>query len=284
MKDNRRNFIRKAALGSAALSTATGISILDAKTTRLPADEKANKTPGVFCWEIHYDDSDSTFLFKNGSATIQGTMEFISGNRKWKIVKSRDGVSERYAIVDPEGNVQGYLITRQDGGLLKLLCYHRTAQGYRGFLSFEGVMTFPSDSFACRTRPDPDERVLSLFSGPADSLLNDSIFNPETDTLLRINAAELQIKISIPVHIASGYRAELKNLLKRYSHSILKMITSETVMFLTIMRLTENGHQKLLRGGCHGIPISTRQPLTTTYTKPGQERNISSHSDARYGT
>jgi hypothetical protein len=194
MKDNRRNFLRKAALGSAAFSTGAGLSILDAGSTPLLADERATKAFQLPRWEISFDESLSRFLLKNDTVTIQGQMEFFSGDKKWMVTKSRDGVPDRYAIVDPQGNVQGYLVFIQGSGLLKLLFYHRTAQGYSGVLSYEGTLTFPSDGFACRTMPDPDERVLSLFNGQADSLLNDSVFAPETDAILQIDAADLQIK------------------------------------------------------------------------------------------
>ena len=65
------------------------------------------------------------------------------------------------------------------------------AQAYIGELSYKGRITFLADSFACRTRAKVGERVLSLSCGSADSRLNDSLFAPESDTALRLDAANL---------------------------------------------------------------------------------------------
>ena len=61
------------------------------------------------------------------------------------------------------------------------IAQHRHIQGE---LTYSGKITFLADSFASRTRAKVGERVLSLSSGSADSLLNDSLFAPESDTAL----------------------------------------------------------------------------------------------------
>ena len=118
----------------------------------------------------------------------------MSGPDKWTIVNSRDGVKNRYALVDLNDNVQGYFVLCQNAGHLQICFYHRTAQNYRGSLTFEGEITFFPDSFACRTRANEDERVLSLSCGMTDSLLNDSLFAPESDIILQLDAANLNLK------------------------------------------------------------------------------------------
>jgi len=97
-------------------------------------------------------------------------------------------------FIDLQGNVQGYFVFRQKlrTAAINILSSHCTV--IPGVLSLEGQITFISDGFACRTRTKADERVLSLSCGPADSLLNDSLFAPESDTALRTDASNLSIK------------------------------------------------------------------------------------------
>jgi len=200
MKDDRRAFIKKAALGSVAVSSGIRFSVLNAGS--IPGLSKSKKKtdteqqgidesfPG---WEVSFNDPTSALLLKNGPVSVQGHLKFVSGSNKWSVASSRDGLPDRYVLVDLQDNVQGYFVIDQNCGQLKLLFYHRTAQSYQGVLSFEGKITFMSDSFACRTRAKPGERVLSLSCVSADSLLNDSLFSPESDTALQLDAANLRL-------------------------------------------------------------------------------------------
>ncbi len=200
MKENRRNFLRKATLGSVAISSGAGLSLLNGESSfdsKVAKGKTGSETSGVeqssAGWEILFDESTSGLSLINGSALIQGKLTFVSGTNKWRVTKSRDGVTDRFAFVDLQGNVQGYFVFNKNCGQLQLLFYHRTAQAYEGELSFVGKINFPEDSFACRTRAKADERVLSLSYGPADSLLNDSLFAPGSDNALELDAAELHI-------------------------------------------------------------------------------------------
>jgi hypothetical protein len=197
----RRNFLRKAALGSAAISSVGGLSVLNAKSYSDIAEKKEKTDVGTTGveqsfpgWEVSFEEPTSALLLKNGSVSIQGQLNFVSGTNKWTVAKSRDGLPDRYALVDLQGNVQGYFVFNQNCEQLELFYYHRTAQAYQGTLSFEGKITFLADSFACRTRAKEGERVLSLSCGSADSLLNDSLFAPESDTALLLNAANLRLE------------------------------------------------------------------------------------------
>ncbi len=194
MKDTRRNFLKKAALGSAAFSAGSGLSVLDTSASLSMGEGNASEVFQLSGWEISFDEPSSVLTLKNGPVSVIGKMSFVSDKKKWAVAKSRDGIPDRYSIVDPQDDVQGYFIFTRSGSNLQILFYHRTAQDYDGTLSIEGTLMFPPSSFACRTRPDPDERVLSLCTGDADSMLNDSVFEPETDTLFQINAADLNLK------------------------------------------------------------------------------------------
>jgi hypothetical protein len=201
MKDNRRDFLKKAALGSAVISSGAGLSAL--KANESPSISGANEktllrstiTEQAFAgWEILFEERSSDLVLKNGSVSIKGQLFFHSGKDKWTISKSRDGVTDRYAFVDYQGNVQGYFVLFQNCEQLQLLFYHRTAQAYQGSLTFEGTIAFLSDSFSCRTRAKSGERVLALSSGLTDSIRNDSLFAPESDTMLRLDAVKLNIR------------------------------------------------------------------------------------------
>ena len=197
----RRDFLRKAALGSAAITSCGGLSVISAKSytnidganTKIELDPKGIELtfPG---WEVSFDNVTSALTLVNDPIIIHGQLTFVSGIDKWTIVKSRDGLPSRYALVDLKGDVQGYFVFQQNCNQLQLLFYHRTAQAYQGVFSFEGNITFLADSFTCRTRAKMGERVLLLCCGPADSLLNDSLFAPASDTALRLNATNLHIE------------------------------------------------------------------------------------------
>jgi len=145
-------------------------------------------------WEILFDEENSMLSMIIGPVSISGRLLFVSGSEQWLIVNSRDGIKNRFAFVDLNGNVQGYFVLQKKAGQLQIYFYHRTAQAYQGILSFEGKITFLADSFACRTRPQEGERVLSLSCGTTNSMLNDSLFAPESDIILQLDAANLNLK------------------------------------------------------------------------------------------
>jgi hypothetical protein len=107
----RRDFLRKAALGSAVISSAGGLSVLSAKSFSSISEAKEKTgfgTTGVEQsfpgWEVSFDEPTSALFLKNGSVSIQGQLNFISGKNKWTVAKSRDGVPDRYAFVDTQNN------------------------------------------------------------------------------------------------------------------------------------------------------------------------------------
>jgi len=145
-------------------------------------------------WSLIFSDEKGELTLQNGAIKLQGVLRFTSEGTEWKVGSSRDGVPHRNTLVDPRGDVQGYWIANCDGTRLELLFYHRTAQRFAGRISFEGTLTFAEDGFACRTRPNAGERVLHMRCGPADSLQNDSLFSPENDLLLQVDAAQCAIE------------------------------------------------------------------------------------------
>jgi len=182
----RRNFLKKAALGSAAFSSVGGLTVLGAQNNSgiNPGKEESGFEPtanqeSFSGWDVSFDESSSELLLSNGSVLVKGQLSFVSDSTKWMVSNSRDGQSNRYALIDIQNNVQGYIVFNQNCNQIQLFYYHRTAQAYKGELSYTGRITFLPDSFACRTKARVGERVLSLSCGSTDSLLNDSLFAPK---------------------------------------------------------------------------------------------------------
>lgn len=146
-------------------------------------------------WQVTFDEQDAQLELANaaGEVALSGHLGFSSGAKAWRVVAPRDAVKDRLALLDDKGNVQGYVAFQGSGDRLSLLVYHRTAQSYAGALTFTGEVRFTADSFACRTQPLKGGRVLQLASGPADSGLNDSLFDPERDRALLVRAARNRI-------------------------------------------------------------------------------------------
>jgi hypothetical protein len=198
--NNRRKFLKKAAIGSAAIAGLSGWSSLEAAggassacDTNMPEGAQKGESVANTGWTAAFDEAASTVVLQNGQITLSGKLSFTSGGAQWTVARSRDGVADRYALVDTQGDVQGYFVLITDGEQLKLLFYHRTAQNYAGVLSFTGKIGFLEDSFPCRTVPLAGERVLPLSCGRTDSVLNDSLFSPSGDLALQIEAARLSL-------------------------------------------------------------------------------------------
>ncbi|MDR1938303.1 MAG: alpha-galactosidase [Tannerellaceae bacterium] len=188
----RRDFIRKAAMGSMAIAALPGFGNAGYANTAGKLPE--GNDPVWDGWKESFDEKEAVLSIQNGPVVLTGKLKFVSGQQEWKIVRSRDGVPERYALVDLQENVQGYLVCIPQATGIRILFYHRTAQSYAGIWSWTGEIHFLQGSFPCRTGVKAGERVLPLSSGAADSLLNDSLFSPETDTALQLSAAHLRIK------------------------------------------------------------------------------------------
>ena len=142
-------------------------------------------------WQVAFDETDGRLELTHaeGEAKISGMLGFSSGGKAWRVAAPRDAVRDRLALLDPAGNVQGYVTFQGSGDRLALLVHHRTAQSFEGRLTFTGEAVFTPDSFACRTRPLRGSRVIQFTSGPADTALNDSLFDPERDRALLVRAA-----------------------------------------------------------------------------------------------
>jgi hypothetical protein len=225
MNKNRRDFLKKATLGSIAITSAGSLSVFEAHSKTLVPEEIKTTNPLELTkpWEISFNEVKNELSLINGPVKIKGQINFYSEDKKWTISNSRDGVLNRYALIDTNGNVQGYFVLNPDFGQVQFLFYHRTAQAYEGELTFEGTINYLPDSFACRTKASVDERVLSMSCGNTDSILNDSLFSPEKDAVLQLNASNIHLKNLSP----DSYSFYLKGYIHKSSEAIFSICFEE---------------------------------------------------------
>ncbi len=142
-----------------------------------------------------------------GGISVKGRMSFVRAEDELLFVKARDnGLSPRLMIVSQRGEVCGYVMPRQDGSerAFSVHDYGGVAKPLVGAFSWRGEVRCPVDAFPCRMRPvAEDARVVSMATRGADSLLNDAIFLPETDTAIVFAADDtVEIKTLEPGHFA----------------------------------------------------------------------------------
>ena len=142
-------------------------------------------------WTLNFDEATSQLTVTHeNQVVISGTLGFESNGEKWSVGVARDAVTNRLAIMNPQGLVFGYVTFQVNGNRLELLFHHRTRQFYSGVFTFDGDIDFRPESFACRTTADCGEQVLTLGTGGADSRNNDTLFAREEDLALQIHAAQ----------------------------------------------------------------------------------------------
>ena len=131
------------------------------------------------------------------TARIAGRLEFVSpGGEPMSIALAPGAGPERLVIRDSRGDCQMYLRLSSAGRDLGLALVPRGRTNSRGQLSFRGVATLGHQTFACRTFAPQDPDVVQMASGPADSALNDSLFDIERDTAVRFHAERVTITTS----------------------------------------------------------------------------------------
>ena len=184
----RRKFIKTVTLGTVAMSASGTMQAFSPVS-----GERQTPHGSPVPWDCSFDEDKSELHVSSPSAVIDASLSFVSDGKAWSLSASRDGVRDRFALVAPDGNVQGYWTVNSDGGRLEILFFHRSAQNYEGVFSLDGKVRFRKGSFACRTQAGSDERVLNLTGGVVDNRHNDSIFSPKDDILLSFCAASLKI-------------------------------------------------------------------------------------------
>ena len=172
---------------------------LAAAATPLARGEETVPLKGTDKWQVRFDPKVAglELVHPDSGARIAGRLSFAGESKDrtkpWSIVQPRDSVVTRLAILDPDANVQGYVTFGGTADVLYVTVVHRAAQSYKGTLNFQGTAELGRQTFACRTRPLTGSRVVQMASGPADSALNDSLFDVLTDTALRMSGRTVSI-------------------------------------------------------------------------------------------
>jgi hypothetical protein len=150
-------------------------------------------------WQVFFDSESSTLECRHPVLGIRlaGPLSFTAeqnGQRaKWKLQFARDFAPQRLTLIDENNNVQGYLVIDLDAARLGLKVQHRPPHLYRGKLEFNPVVRFGSEAFACRSHVTEETPVVQMASGPADSFLNDSLFDPNRDLMLCFGGQKVEL-------------------------------------------------------------------------------------------
>ena len=151
-------------------------------------------------WDVSFAEEGATLKLTHRPSGIEmsGELAFLGPEKAtdaaadpkadWKVGDPRDGVPRRLAVIDCNNDAQGYIAFQPNGARLEMLVYHRTALAYSGHLSYAGEIHGRTDAFAANTSPLPDDRVLQLSSGAADSALFNTLFSPSRDEAFQVLA------------------------------------------------------------------------------------------------
>jgi len=167
-------------------------------------------------WTVAFDPLSSTLecVHSATKTRVAGRLSFsvlrAGQATSWSIQPARDSVLGRLAIVDLKGDVQAYVNIVGDGNRICLSALPRPPHAYAGELRFTPETGLGARAFACRTRLPEDSPVVQMASGPADSRLNDSVFDPERDLVLEFGGQSVAIQTR-PVRPDRGltFRADL---------------------------------------------------------------------------
>ena len=96
--------------------------------TAVPSPENALNEPAVGKWAYSFDEREFKLFLSNSSTELVAGISFKSGDKVWQIANSRDGVADRFSLIDTDGNVQGYWVINQDGSQFqeRLICLSHT--------------------------------------------------------------------------------------------------------------------------------------------------------------
>jgi hypothetical protein len=216
-----RDPVRLACTWSRILLCALGISATGLAGVARSAEAELTKTILDIAggWKVSFDPVASTLECRHESlgVCLSGPLLFTAirdGKRlAWSVEFSRDLVAGRLALVDERKDVQGYVALVGDSLRMSLTLVQRPPQNYGGELRFTPAVSFGEKAFACRTRFG-QSAVVQMASGPADSRLNDSLFDAEHDMLLRFTGQDVVINTEPaaagrPIHFQASLGADV---------------------------------------------------------------------------
>ena len=153
-------------------------------------------------WALSFNPRDSTLECRHlpSGTRAHGTLQFQPHIKDqaapWQVITARDSYGERLSLLVPGDQIVGYVTFQPHGGWLQITATRRAwLDHYEGELTFSPTVTLNRQTFACRTQnPGLGNSVVQMASGPADSDLNDSLFDVENDTVFHFDADYRQIR------------------------------------------------------------------------------------------
>ena len=147
---------------------------------------------------------------------VAGTISFTGAGTaaaaRWAVQPARDSHTSRLVLFNQQRNeVMGYIQLLFDGNRITLAASARPPRFFSGALEWKPEIAFGNSAYACRSVLPPNGTVVQMASGPADSLLNDSLFDPERDLLLRFAAERVSIASQPPkfqIHLMAAISDE----------------------------------------------------------------------------
>jgi len=181
-------------------------------------------------WRARFEPATSVLECLHGPSgtRVSGRLSFVVVRDKqrvsWRVDKSHDFAERRLALVDDRQNVLGYVTVSGDASRLNLTVLCRPHDLYAGELVFAPQITFGTQAFACRTRVPAQTAVVQMASGAADSFLNDSLFDPERDMVLRLDGQDVVVRTDIGLtNQPSTFHASLAASVERPDASTITM-------------------------------------------------------------
>ena len=168
-------------------------------------------------WQYDLEPASSTLTCRHPATgmVVAGTITFAGTGpaaARWAVQPARDSHTSRLVLFNQQRNeVMGYIQLLFDGNRITLAASARPPRFFTGTLEWKPEIAFGNTAYACRSVLPPHGMVAQMASGPADSLLNDSLFDPERDLLLRLAAERVSIASRPPkfqIHLTAAISDE----------------------------------------------------------------------------
>ena len=167
-------------------------------------------------WQLRFEPASATLECSQPATgtSLKGHLSFMADEKgkhvAWSILAARDFAAHRLTIVDTNDNVRGFVMPYGEAGQFTLCVQPSGYSDCTGELCYEPEVRLGGDAFACRTRVPASSVVVQMASGPADSQLNDSIFEPNPDRLLRFGGKCVSITtVAAQTGLPAIFRARL---------------------------------------------------------------------------
>lgn len=181
-------------------------------------------------WQLTFHAADQLLVVSHPDSGVElaGPLQFEGSNSDgaaaaWRVTLPHDSVTSRLALLDPDGNIQGYITFPANGDSLQFSLLHRTAQNFHGRLTFTPSFSLGPRAFACRLNAPVSGRVVQMAAGHADSALNHAVFDIESDTALSFDALQCTIQTDLTSADHPEFQAHLTAQIDDPAHAAIEL-------------------------------------------------------------